>query len=272
MPTIPPEPVVPRAPEPHTHRDVAESFGVDTARYDRTRPHYPEAMIGQLAATGPGPRVLDIGCGTGISARQLQAAGCAVLGVEPDARMAEFARGTGVEVEVGTFETWDPAGREFDIVTAGQAWHWVDPVIGAAKAADVLRPAGRFAAFWNVADAPPEVTEAFITAYRRVLPDSPFDTAAMRRGATGSGAVTDRATEGLRESGRFTEPEVWRFEWEQPYTRAEYLDLLPSQGTLTQLAPEPLAQILDGVGAAIDALGGRAVVRYTTVVVTATPE
>ncbi|MFF2550194.1 class I SAM-dependent methyltransferase [Nocardia sp. NPDC058058] len=270
MPTIPPEPSVPRAPEPHTHRDVAESFGVDAARYDRARPRYPEDMVRRVAAAGPGRRVLDIGCGTGISARQLRAAGCDVLGVEPDARMAEFARDTGVNVEVGTFETWDPTGRTFDIVTAGQAWHWVDPVIGAAKAADILVPTGRFAAFWNVADAPTEVTDSFIAAYQRVLPDSPFDTAAMRRGAGGSGAVTDRATDGLRKSGRFTEPEVWRFEWEQPYTRAEYLDLLPSQGTLTQLAPEPLARILDEVGAAIDATGGVATVRYTTVVVTAT--
>jgi hypothetical protein len=35
-----------------------------------------------------------------IEARQFQAAGCKVLGVEPDARMADFARRSGVEVEV----------------------------------------------------------------------------------------------------------------------------------------------------------------------------
>jgi hypothetical protein len=58
-----------------------------------------------------------------------------VLGVEPDARMAAFARGSGVEVEVATFEAWDAAGRAFDAVVAGTAWHWVDPVAGAAKAA-----------------------------------------------------------------------------------------------------------------------------------------
>ncbi|MCW2935319.1 MAG: hypothetical protein JWM19_6281 [Actinomycetia bacterium] len=29
---------------------------------------------------------------------------------------------------------------------AAQAWHWVDPVAGAAKAAVVLRPGGRLAA------------------------------------------------------------------------------------------------------------------------------
>jgi hypothetical protein len=33
---------------------------------------------------------------------------------------------SGLEVEVAAFETWDPAGRVFDAVIAGQAWHWVD--------------------------------------------------------------------------------------------------------------------------------------------------
>ncbi|MFB9838760.1 class I SAM-dependent methyltransferase, partial [Actinoallomurus acaciae] len=126
--------------EAHQAREMAESFGVDPERYDRARPRYPDALVERIVAASPGPRVLDVGCGTGIEARQFQAAGCTVLGVDPDARMAGFARRTGVEVEVATFETWDPAGRVFDAVVAGQAWHWVDPVAGAAKAAQVLRP------------------------------------------------------------------------------------------------------------------------------------
>lgn len=61
-----------------------------------------------------------------------------MLGVEPDPRVAGFARRTGIEVEAGTFEAWDSAGRRFDAVVAGQAWHWADPVAGADKAAGVL--------------------------------------------------------------------------------------------------------------------------------------
>jgi SAM-dependent methyltransferase len=65
---------------------VAESFGSDPERYDRTRPRYPDAMVDRMVAASPGPDALDVGCGTGIAARQLQAAGCRVLGVDPDAR------------------------------------------------------------------------------------------------------------------------------------------------------------------------------------------
>ena len=54
-----------------------------------------------------------------------------------------------------------------------------------------------------------------------------------------------------------------------PYTRDEWLDLLPTSGGLTPLPPDPLAEILDEVGAAIDALGGTSRCRYTTLAVTA---
>ena len=60
-------------------------------------------------------------------------AGCRMLGVEPDERMAELGRQSGLEVEAATFENWDPAGRAFDMVIAAEAWHWVDPVTAAAK-------------------------------------------------------------------------------------------------------------------------------------------
>ena len=150
---------------------------MDAARYDRTRPPYPAALADRIIAASPGTDVLDVGTGTGIVARQFQAAGCRVLGVEPDARMAEFARSTGVEAEVATFEEWDPAGREFGAVVAGTAWHWVDPVAGAVKAAQVLRPGGLLAPFHHVLQPPPEVSEAASAAYRRVAPDSPFNQA-----------------------------------------------------------------------------------------------
>ena len=96
MATSPPPPPS-QGGSPHLRRDLAESFGADPERYDRTRPRYPDAMVDRIVAASPGPDVLDVGCGTGIAARQFQAAGCRVLGVDPDARMAERARGHGVE-------------------------------------------------------------------------------------------------------------------------------------------------------------------------------
>ncbi|MFI6383326.1 hypothetical protein ACIBKX_28210 [Streptomyces sp. NPDC050658] len=58
--------------------------------------------------------------------------------------------------------------------------------------------------------------------------------------------------------------------WEREYTRDEWLDQLPTQGAFTRLPPDQLAQVLEAVGAAIDAMGGRFTMPYATVAVMAT--
>ncbi|MFF1870669.1 class I SAM-dependent methyltransferase [Kitasatospora herbaricolor] len=274
MPTLPPPGASPQPDQPHRHRPLAESFGTDAERYDRTRPCYPDALVRRIIAASPGreaPDILDVGAGTGIEARQFRAHGCTVLGVEPDPRMAAFARREGVEVEVATFEAWDSAGRRFDAVVSGQAWHWVDPVVGAAKAAGVLRPGGRLAAFWNVARPPAEAAEAFAAVYDRAAPAS-LAARAYRLPApalAGYSTLADRAADGIRRAGAFGEPEQWRFDWSRPYSRDEWLDQLPTQGDHSRLPPADLAAALAGVGAAVDALGGGFTMEYTAVVVTA---
>jgi SAM-dependent methyltransferase len=263
--TSPQQPVT----EPHRDRRVAESFGGDAERYDRARPAYPAALVHRIMDASPGRHVLDVGCGTGIEARQFQAAGCTVLGVEPDARMAGFARGTGVEVEVATLEAWDPAGRRFDAVIAGTAWHWVDPEAGAAKAAQVLRPGGLIAPFHHVFQTPPGVLEALARAYQEAVPDSQVSFQSLSRALDAYQALFDKIADGIRKTGRFTEPEQWQFGWERSYTRDEWLDQLPTQGHLNLLPPGKLARVLAAVGAAIDAMGGSFTMPYTTVAVTA---
>lgn len=248
---------------------MAESFGVDAQRYDTARPGYPDALVARIVAGSPGREVLDIGCGTGIAARQFQAAGCAVLGVEPDARMADVARARGLPVEVAAFEAWQPAGRRFDTVIAAQSWHWVDPVAGAVKAARVLRSGGRLAIFGHAYEPPAEVAEPFAAACRRVVPDSPFNGMPARRPLDLYRAAYTETAGTIRETGQFEEPEQWRFDWRQSYTRDQWLDLLRTTGGLTQLRPDQLAEVLGAVGAAIDSLGGHFTMEYTTLAVTA---
>lgn len=115
--------------------------------------------------------------------------GLSVFRVEPDSRMADFPRRNGLEVESATFEGWDPAGREFDMVVAGR------PGNGSTRL--------------------------------RARP--------MRRkcsGRTEGRPPSTRAADGIREAGEFGEPEQWQFDWEQPHTRDEWLDQLPTLGTL----------------------------------------
>jgi SAM-dependent methyltransferase len=255
--------------EPHRHRRVAESFGADTERYDRTRPPYTQALVQRILAASPGRDVLDVGAGTGIEARQFQAAGCVVLGVEPDPRMAEFARRTGVEV--ATFEAWDPAGRDFDAVIAGTAWHWVDPVAGAAKAAHVLRPGGACSPRSTTYSRPPPTSAKPSQRPTDGCTDAPISptTQFIVSPLEAYQPLFSKIADGIRRTSRFSEPQQWRFDWERTYTRDEWLDQLPTLGGLTRLAQDKLTHVLRAVATAINAIGGTFTRAYTTVAVTA---
>jgi SAM-dependent methyltransferase len=275
MPTLPgPEPERPEPgpesfrPGSEQYRQVAVSFGANAGRYDRARPSYPRAMVDRILGRRPGLRVLDVGCGTGIVARLFQAAGAQVLGIDPDERMAAQARERGLEVEVARIEDWDRAGREFDAVVAGQAWHWVEPLAGARQAAQALRPGGRLAVFWNAFRPPPGFGQAMAEVFERVLPDAP-----MRGGLPGPDGyarLCDRAATGIVEAGEPVKNiEQWRFDWERDYSRDEWLDAVPTFGGNNRLPADTLQDLLTGIGAAVDAIGGHFTMGYTTVVCTA---
>jgi SAM-dependent methyltransferase len=273
MTTLPPEPAGSRAAQPVSHqlRQVAEGFGDDAERYDRARPSYPAELIDRVIERSPGREVLDIGTGTGIVARLFQARGCQVLGVEPDARMADAARRRGLAVEVAKAEDWDPAGRQFDAAVAGQAWHWVEPTAGAATVARALRPGGRIALFWNVYQPEEKVRAAIGEVFARVDTGLPFGARSISPASLVEGYLTmcARAADGMAAAGGFGEPETWRFDWDRDYTRDEWLDMVPTMGGMSRVPADKLAELLDGIGAAIDGVGGRFTVNYTTVAVTA---
>ena len=156
-----------------------------------------------------------------------------------------------------------------DAVISAQAWHWVDPAAGAAKAASVLRPSGRLTVFWNIFDPPPELSAAFDAVYRRVLPDSPIRGLWSLPTATARQAMSGTAVRGIQRARAFGPPEQWQFDWSRPYTRQQWLAGVPTLGAHGEFPPAVLAELLAGLGNVIDQAGGSFVMRYATVAVTA---
>ena len=252
----------------HEVREMAESFGADADRYDRARPRYPVALFDRVLDSQSGAEVLDVGCGTGIVARQLLAAGCRVLGVDVDARMVELARRSGVKAEVGAFEAWDTSGRTFDAVVSGQAWHWLEPNASVSKAAAALRAGGRLAVFWNLFQPTAEVAAAFDVVYRRVLPESSAFSW-TRPVIDGYAPILTKTRDAVRASADFGDPEEWRFTWEHVYTRDAWLDQVPTFGNSNVMPPDKLAALIEALGVALDELGGEFTMPYTTIAITA---
>jgi SAM-dependent methyltransferase len=248
--------------------DVARalSFGADPERYDRTRPRYPRALVDDLLG-GATPRVLDIGCGTGIAAEHFLAAGCEVVGVEPDSRMAAVAATKGIQVEVASFETWDAAGRRFELLTCGQAWHWVDQSVGWAKAASVLAPGGRLAIFWNLGEHDDETQAALDEAYARHAPALVRNSVVLGR-VQADLAGSDAAA--VDKTGLFDPPEVRRYAWTARYSTDAWVAMLSTHSDHRLLEPAALSGLLDAVAQVIDAAGGELQLTYDTLLVVAT--
>ena len=247
----------------HENRRRAEVFGDDAEQYDRSRPAYPDGMLDQVLSGWPDRpiEVLDVGCGTGIAARQLERRGCSVLGLEPDQRMGAVARRRGLDVVTGRFENWDSGGRIFDLLTAGQSWHWVEPFEGARRAGQVLRPGGRIALFWNHGAPDPQLQRAFDRVYERLALELDRDSLLLR------GQRSERfdiVVDGLRRSGFFSEPEITRYPWSHEYGAEEWLDQIQTHSDHRLLPKQKLSQLLEGLAETINTLGGTVPVDYRT--------
>lgn len=94
-------------------------------------------------AVGARPRLLDIGCGTGIFLDEAVRAGWDVAGIETSPYAAAEARRRGVDVTCDAAEGVAPAGGEFDVVTLWDVIeHLRDPLGVLRSAARALKPGG----------------------------------------------------------------------------------------------------------------------------------
>jgi predicted RNA methylase len=78
--------------EPDERQRHASSFGTAAAAYDEHRPDYAQAAVRWALEPAPGPRVLDLGAGTGRLMAVLVALGADVVAVEPDPAMLSELR------------------------------------------------------------------------------------------------------------------------------------------------------------------------------------
>jgi SAM-dependent methyltransferase len=125
-------------------------FGAHAGAYRAFRPRWPAEVFERILARVPAPRAcaLDLGAGTGMVARELAAHFDDVVAVEPDERMlAELEalpnlRSVHARAEEASFE---PASA--DLVTAGNAFHWMEGELVCSRARQWLRPGGTLAVF-----------------------------------------------------------------------------------------------------------------------------
>ena len=184
----------------------ASSFGAAAVAYAEHRPDYAPAAVRWATERAPGPRVLDLGAGTGKLTGTLLALCADVVAVEPDAAMlAELRRALpAVRALPGRAEAIPLPDGSVDAVLAGNALHWFDMAVAGPEIARVLAPGGVLAGLWNVMDDRVE----WVSGLERVSGSAaigPRDTVRAWRAATADLHLPDTG------AARFGSPEQAEF-------------------------------------------------------------
>jgi SAM-dependent methyltransferase len=242
-------------------------FDEDAELYHRIRPGYPAELyddLAELAAIGPGCRLLEIGPGTGKATVELTRRGCHITAVELGANLAAVARRNlagypRAEVVVSAFESWPLPAEPFDVVLCATAFHWLDPAVRVTKSADALRDGGALAVIethhvdGGTADFFVEVQQC----YERFDPDTE-----PGHRLPPAARIPTQLPE-VAASDRFGPLTFRRYEWEVAYSTAGYLDLLSTYSGHRAMAAR--AEHLTCVAELIDrSFGGRISKRYLT--------
>jgi SAM-dependent methyltransferase len=138
--------------------DPTARFTSRVGDYAAHRPSYPADLLPLLAREGvlrPTDVVADVGSGTGLLTALLLDQGNTVYAVEPNAAMAEEARGRFAadprfHPVAGRAEDTGLPAASCDVVTAAQAFHWFDVDGARAEFRRILRPGGPVVLVWNI--------------------------------------------------------------------------------------------------------------------------
>jgi ubiquinone/menaquinone biosynthesis C-methylase UbiE len=147
-------------------RDSSDIWTGKASSYDRVRPTPPPALLDlltQLIGTPHPALVVDVGSGTGLSTVIWGERAERVIGIEPNADMRKEAihnaeshpYAAHIEYRERLAHQTGLPDACADIVTAAQAFHWMEPTTTLAEIARILRPGGLFAAYDY--DSPPAI-------------------------------------------------------------------------------------------------------------------
>ncbi len=128
--------------------EQANNFGQMSEEYEAARRGYPHGVYKYLHSLVPeeGPTVLDVGCGTGISTRELIENCFNVTGADKDAHMIRMAQNLSPKIKyiVAPAHKLPFDNSSFDIVAAFTAFHWFNNEESLREVRRVLKPQGVF--------------------------------------------------------------------------------------------------------------------------------
>jgi 2-polyprenyl-3-methyl-5-hydroxy-6-metoxy-1,4-benzoquinol methylase len=187
-------------------------------------------LIARGADLGPGSRVLEIGCGTGLFTEMFAHTGASILAVDISGELLAVARQRGLPADrvqflEKPFEQCQVHGP-FQAVVGSSILHHLEVENSLCKIYDLLEPGGVMSFAEPNMLNPQIAIQKNIPWIKRLLGDSPDETAFVRW-----------RLRSLLESIGFCEVRITPFDWLHPITPRPLIPLVSVLGRLLEVTP-----------------------------------
>ena len=245
---------------------LSRQFDDAAQLYDEVRPRYSEEMVEHIIAFAALPthgRIFEVGCGTGQMTLPFARRGYTMVALDQGERLAALAAQhcqsyPQVRVVLCAFEAWQDIPESYDLFLSAQAFHWIAPPYGLARAAELLKTRGTIALVWTLERSQ---GSAFWQATTPI-----YDTYNPQ---TSSGNLpletkVDLYRQALRTSRHFVGVHEVSKAWTKRYSGEEYMKLLQTFSHHRAM-PEPnRSRFFEEISHVIAQMGGEVIRDYET--------
>ena len=207
--------------------------------YDKYRPSPPVEILHQTLNYLGKPkaeRILDLGCGTGISTKVWEDYAEEIIGLEPSIEMIEIAKSKSkndqIKYLVGYSDDIQLSSNSIDVVSCSQSFHWMEPKNTLKEISRVLRDKGILIIYdviW-----PPTVNYEFEKVYNELFDNISRITAELNE-VIAHRWDKKKHFENIRENGLFNYLKESYFHKTEKLTKNQFIGIALSQGGLEAL-------------------------------------
>lgn len=223
----------------------SKSFNEAAEYYDIFRPSYPSELIDcieEKSSLHANSKIIEIGAGSGKASELFLNRGYELLCIEPGPQLAELGmqkhKDKRVQYAITRFEEWEEPRKDNDLVFSAQAYHWVPQPEGYKKCAEVLKPSGHLALFWNFyvcgdSEADQEIAKlchqyhAFTFSSKEEI-----------------NQIINRTSAEIYDSGYFETPSIHLFPWSVQEDTDSFIGFLNTASSFLVLSESDQSQLI----------------------------